>query len=647
MALRTGETYRHIDTLPREENGDVGRLQERLTQFVATRLEEPKVRASVLGILQDAQDQSLHLQNPQTGQKTPIEVSLLPIVISNETEQKLETLTQVGNLVRSATLMKINEDPDLQAFFESGVHPLTTEIMQANPYAPAKNQWRFRADTATDQTKGTMKAIENNGGEPQGDGIVSDSIRVVEKVLGVCLDIPDDQQVELSDYPDEQMMQVMVGRYQEVTGTQDLPTIGYFAWRGRSSLSQAEANYTAKRYREQYGKNSIQFDPTDIVDIKKKTSDAGKPYYVLVCETEGVDGESVQTEIDMVRRLHGEPMENIDLWQNFKDTSGQNICSDGEETIWDRFVTKMGNQMINPLNSYATDKKLDVILGNPAYLEHFGIWDKVEEIAANEEISETLALTKQTREMVKNGSIKDFMAETFPLAHMVRRTEDGLYEGDTQANDLGLSSEQIADIQNNRNNWVLKRASLVGHSGTSVHVGSNPLLHELDFEDYMILSERELEAVSGLTRREFEGRWINGGLTQIEDPKAGEKDIRAKIIEQVAQLPDTEKEALQDSAWRALIENSLNTPDSLVQQAVAQTDVPTILFEKIDGEMIPVRRDMHCDIDPQSIGPTRYTYPVIRVTSATKTNITGGYGGLGVPISEDMARSMLEYANHI
>lgn len=626
------------DRLVVREESNAAWLQNRLCHILEEKLRNPRIRTDALAILRTAQARTLHLEDQKTHIKTPIEVSLLPVVVSDETETKLDTFVQTSNLVRSAILMKMDEDPHLRAFMEAGVDPITIEIMRANPYVPAKNQWRFRADTLTDQETGTIKAIENNGGEPSGDGVISDTIRVVEQVLGLSFN---DESLSLSGHHDIQMMEVLIARYQELTGNERMPTIGYFSWEGRSALTVAEARYTAKKYKEEYGTDSTQFDPRDIVDIKKVVSETGKLYYVIVCEKQDADGgEPVRTEIEIVRRLHGEPMENLDLWREFKETYGQQLCSDGEETIWDRFTKKLGEQMVNPLNSYSTDKKLDVILGNAAFLEHFGIWEKVAEIAADDSLSDTLSLTDETRTMVRDGRIRSFIAETFPQAHMLRRRADGLYKGAVQGNDLGLSDEQIEELKQNRRRWVLKRESLAGHSGKTVFIGEDPLLHELTFDDYMGLSDRELLTLTGLTKKEFAGRW-QFGMGNPDGAEAEQRRLRAVIAHCFDQLPEEAKTALQDSAWSVLIDNSLTTPDSLIQEAVAQPDIPTIIFRTIDGKDVPVTQLMHYDLNPLSIGPTVHTHNVVRVTASPKTNILGGKGALGVPISESVARSII------
>jgi len=84
-----------------------------------------------------------------------------------------------------AILIEMEENNELRNFLEEGIDPLTKEIMAQHPISPQRAQHRWRSDAYL--TKEGPFVIENNGGEPQGDIIVSEAIRFVEQVLGICL----------------------------------------------------------------------------------------------------------------------------------------------------------------------------------------------------------------------------------------------------------------------------------------------------------------------------------------------------------------------------------------------------------------------------------------------------------------------------
>lgn len=649
MLMQETETKKIPYEIKVEQMG-ANELQKALTTLVTTRLKNQETRNQALEILDEVQQRSLHLEEPESQRREPINVSLLPIVIPKEVEDGLTVYTEATNLVRAAVLLKMEENEPLRKFLEHGVDPLAVEIMRKNPFMPEKAQWRWRSDTSTHQIEGRTMHVENNGGEPQGDGIISDSQEVVARTMEIILE---GKTPSFYAKPDEQMMKVMQARYRIATGEKGKPTIGYMAFRGRSSLSQAEANYTARKYKENGGE-SVAFDPRDIVDIVKRQGPNGNEYCVLYVEQEG----NIH-KIELVRRLHGEPMENTDLWEEFKAYSQNKLCSDREETIWERFTGKMSSQMINPLNSWATDKKLDVVMGNPQFLKHFGVWEKVKEILENPELAYKMSLSSRVRSEGVKG-LKEVLKKTVPEAYMLRRQKDGLYPDDKDCRGLCLSEEQIEAIKNDRYSWVIKRDSLGGHSGTAVHVGRAINLAELGYNDYLKLTGEQLETITGMTRKEFKDAWENNVIQQ--DSIVGRRHkktnggslqfaIRETITQLSKKLSSEELGDLRDNAWKIVVENSLDRPDCLVQKAIDQSKVPVLLFPlptgnpEVDEKRQVEYSVMNWDLDPQSISIGRQTHPVIRISSKAKTNITGGYGGLGVAVSENQARKILKQAH--
>ncbi|HUW21774.1 MAG TPA: hypothetical protein VMW41_03815 [Candidatus Bathyarchaeia archaeon] len=633
-------------------------LQSEMCRFIAHCLSDQKRREGALRILQDYQERSLFLENPTTHQVTRrINVPLVPTIIPEESERGLGLNTQATNLVRAAILMKMSKDEDLRNFFEAGVDQLTREIMRSQPFFPTKSQHRWRGDTYTDLNSGASYWMENNGGEPQGDIIVSDALRTVEEILGLCLQLSEDQRIKIAPHSDEQIMRIMITRYRLATSRKDYPIVGYLAWRERSSLSGLEANQTAQRYQGRYHQQALAFDPRDIVDIKEISLPQREPYYLVICQSTESD-EII--EVSIIRRLHGEAMENLDLWQNFKDDTDQKLCSDGKETIWQRFLKLATQQVVNPFNSYSTDKKMDVMLGNQDYLDRFGVWETVSRILAHDQLSHDLSLSRAVKDMGVEG-IKNILERCIPQANMLRRQNDGLYPGDESYRSLCLNDTEIDTIENNRQAWVLKRDSLAGHSGTSVHVGRSINLDELDYEDYIAMENDDLTTITGMSRAEFTDAWHNGvfrqdlitgrALTPGESGKSpaeiAQLVIRQGIAERSARIETDQLESLYDRVWSILIENSLNRQNCLIQEVIElDNSTTTVMFvEKPDGRHELQTVEVRFDLDPQSIG-TVYTYPVIRISppGSSKTNITGGYGGLGVPISRRMAGKILAYA---
>ena len=616
---------REIPVAERIERLSLEELQKHWSSFLRQRLADFTIQERVIKVLQDIWERRLHLRNPQSGEKKPVNISLVPVIISPEVEERIRLATAVTNLVRAAILLLMKENKNLYRFLAAGVHPLALEIMEASDFSPSKAQWRWRGDTQTSIfAPDFLKWIENNGGEPQGDGIISYAVQAMKKVLSICFNLEEDE-LRIAPYPEEQMIRVMMARYRILTGSTALPVIGYQAWKGRDSLSGVEAEYSASTYRSRFGGEGVAFSPHEIEDIIKVDGERGT-YYRLIVNTH--QGERVG--IDIIRRLLGEPFENLEEWEKFKNRASQTLCSDGEETIWERYLKMQQEQMINPLFSWPTDKKLDVIMGNPQALDYFGVWRKVEEILNDEDLCYRLSLPRAVLDLGLAG-IKSLVREAIPRAYILRRKGEGLYPEAEDKDTLCLTEEEIEQIKQNPFRYVLKRYSLVGHSGTSVHLGGEVQFWEMELEDYLALPDDSFFELTGMGKEEFRQDWERNSSA-----------LRTEIAKRVERGIITNPRELQRVVWSVLIDNSLKRYDCLVQERTPTYKTDAILYDPSERDFVAL--PLHYDLDPQSVGVGSYTWLVVRVSSFTKTNISGGYGGLGVPISTELVKRLLQIA---
>ncbi len=553
-----------------------------------------KKRAKVQALYEHFQDERLYLRDLETGEKRPIAVSCLPFIIDDLAERQIVDMVTMAGLAKYSLLLsvyglkkqffEIEANIDLQKYLEEGpfgkYDEIILEIMSSNPLDPFLQPFHWRHNTYSPlvpHLQSQCALIETNGGEPQGDVIIEAAIRFNERVLELLFDLPENS-LNFGPYPCDQTLNFMKGR------SQTLPNLGFMTWKAnRTSLSLEEANHSVQEWSNRYGGMAVTFDPREIEAITLK--DGRYTIHVLV------DGKRFQ--IDYVRRLFCEPMENVDLLHEFREK---------KPSIYYKFIGKyhgehnpegfnLASIFLNPLNSWSTDKKLDAILGNPDLRERFKVNELLEQVLAIPELVRVLNVPNKVLNPLRDDPMDistvpvtmevviEYLNQSIPAAYPLRRQKNALYNNDSSPQGC-LSEEQIYKIQHNREKWVLKNGSLIGHSGENIYVGCDFDLHE----------------------------------------------VPTVILEQGGD---------HDRIWELLIAEALHFGDSLVVKNCPGYEVPVLFPEDFQV------RQMRIDINPQVINGI-VTQMIARVSSQAKTNITGGYGGIGCLVKKSQISYLLQ-----
>jgi hypothetical protein len=656
--------YAELSTLPHSEF---------VQRFQTTMLEGVQGNLQAVGVdIQTIQDAELHLwvdPEKKGTQRRSIDASILPVIYEDEALRAAVEKAEMVALAKELVLLKIygNEalgierSQELLTYLagcgEGELPEIALEIMEANPFDPLQDTLRWRMDSShsLDDSEGPFYEVELNGGEPQGDGIIANGIQVFETEASRIMGQP----IEVSPKPNIQMMDVLVDAYRKRSGSDGTPVVGYFAWKQRNSLSPAEAEYTAHAYKELYAGDSVAFDPREIEDIFVR-EDGMTVVRVRVQREDHQDGEPHFVDVDMVRRLHGEPMENMDLWEDFRAQ---------RPDLYYKFIGKphavhnvngisLRGQMINPLNSWATHKGLAAILSDSRMRAEFGIDELMHRMNFDERLRQALAV--DTLQALQRDPDLDMDESLHQAAGRYIPWTRALIREAACPGEYGFNESQIDEIKTHREQYVVKQGSLVGHSGEGVHVGARLQLHELDLD---VLKAMDVEKLAYAL--DFDPDSTASMLETVQGDLELEQLIRKALLNWTTRMrqndydgvDESERAAVLDNAWSHLVESTLRQRDAIVMERIPFNIVNAAFVRpKVKSDMgfddgvVSVDDDDYeltvvesmVDLNPQLVDG-HYALMISRVTAASqpKTNITGGYGGLAPVLPRSEAQRLL------
>jgi|GEM_PF-2312953 len=618
--------------------------QTALIDLVQSIVQDPSQSEALEKIVNQRQQEGLLLTDLEVNTTSTIDISLVPIYVSQEKEDQLRQTISDLTHVKGAVVEAARSNQDLQEYLLEGLADISKEIHRAN-LSRLPQHLRLRYDTFTDLGGDYVRQIELNGGEPQGDVIMT---KVVEVARDICelyfknrgiSDKRIQQCFESLETPVNQCAKVAHAAYRhfrkKCPSLPEAGNCGVFAFRDPitraplSSLSNAEANQSEQYYaRSDRFSRSLAFDPFDIIDFEEHTDNFGKSFVVPIVES-GTGNE--RTSIHFIRRLHGEPMENTEVWQTLKEKRPEiyyKFIGKEHEVHNPRGLTVPSELFMNPLNSLMTDKKLDAILTDERLIERFGICGALKEsllqnqVASSKREAYSLAKEKLTR-------VQQVVSRTRAL----RGFDAGLFESDNNRQGT-LSDDEVSEIVANRAKYVVKLGTLTGHSGTGVFVGSHLDVSEVPIEALSDVSENEENRILGIAlaaKPDIADR-LESHYKQkqtLKSAAAYQQAIKG-LQETLQELNMREADvALQDIYWKGLIQYALSSEQAIIQERADSQKGPVIVASTNGGKGLQVSevKEYNLDLNPQAFFD-EMSYIVIRASSLAKANITGGYGCL-------------------
>lgn len=471
-------------------------------QLVQRALRNDEVRSRVLSHFDEAQARDLYLQNLDTSERFYLSASITPIVLPEIQEIRLREMAEVITTVKLAIVESATHNQDLFEFLLQGVDPIGREIMSAN-MGRLPDHLRTRFDTYTSLISINPLApavLELNGGEPRSD---LGSSRMNEIVIGMLYNYLCIQADKLKNaglaapsaleiiqcfpatlLPIERVIERICLVYsQQRAKFPTLPkkfNVGLLVFENPDNdaplcpISSHEARRSSAYY-EAYEnvQRAVGFNPFDIVDFESVAEGEAGAVVPLVLDEKGK-----VVRIDFIRRLHGEPMENLEVWEKLRRERPQ-IYYPFTGVSHPEFNPPEARRFIplwrwmNPLNSLMTCKRLDAILTDVNLQERFCVKEELYNyfVSRDPKIEVTECLDRVDAALILSGYY------TPKTSALVSSKSEGLYPGN---NDLRgtLTIAQIDHIRRNRNDYVVK-IDPWGFGGNGVVVGKNLELTEL------------------------------------------------------------------------------------------------------------------------------------------------------------------------
>jgi len=601
-----------IDLISSEVDSSLDQLQYGVNQIVQAVLSDPTMSEAFFKYADGVWEDELYLAWPD--RKERVAFNMIPLVTSSEKTEAAKHL--VTNLTRAkvGAVGAIAKDPKLRAFMEKGLPEITIEIMRAaladpNAVQQMLTNYRLRFDTFSPSSGGKMQQLELNGGEPQADILCTATYKLLRKMLEIYMrenNVPaEDMRAILChiELPIDQVATRLAQIYRKnrIAYGGQLPeqcNVGIFAFRdpdtgkNRNILSNTEAAQSVPYFEANQTVDKAQaFCLFDITGFREVHHESGAIHLLPILK----DG----TEVHMIRRLHGEPMENIDLWHKLRDARPEIYYK--VIGLQHKIHNPDGHAIptwmwMNPLNSWLTDKKLDALLSDPVMDERFGIRRQVKEVLAEN------GLTDDDAEEAM-AAVEGYMPET-----------------------LLVTTDRIEELSN-RPEWVIKLGTLMGHSGEGVFVGTHMPVDELP--EQMLVAALEALSQVGIDFSEYAsfaeiaGSFDNGHAEQ--------------------------EEKIRDILWQQLVVYCATTGDAIAQRrAESQYTEAVMCHSKGSGDFrVESHEGIRYDFNPQTFGDEG-VHVILRVTQAEhRTNVTGGVGGVGAIIQEDLAKIVIESTKFI
>ena len=601
---------------------------EAIHRLIQSALRDKNISARLLTRFDEAQAKDLYLQKLDSSERFFLSASVTPIVLPLVQEERLREMAHAISVTKLAIVEQAGENKDLLEFLLQGIGPIGREIMCAN-LGRLPDHLRTRFDTYTSLGSNYSPApavLELNGGEPRSD---LGSSRMNEIVVGLLLDYLRTRSLELQKSglaaPTEREIlkcfpatllpiERVIERICEVYSKQreaapQMPerfNVGLLVFENPSNdaplcpISSHEARRSSAYY-EAYENIDVAvgFNPFDIVGFESAPEGpAGAVVPIVRDET----GNPVR--VDFIRRLHGEPMENLEVWEKLKSerphiyfpfTGVSDPIHNPAEAR--RFIPTW--RWMNPLNSLLTCKRLDAIVTDPALQDRFCVRQAIFEYLSSRQgewsVSECLANAESN--LLLSGHYTPWTRA------LQGDNQAGLYPGDHDRRGT-LTQEQIEHIKSNRSEYVVKLDPW-GFGGNGVMVGNNFEIADLPDDIFA-----ELRAC--IDQGQFDDDFIPDSLNT------------------------------NDMFWSQMVDVALQRGESIVQRFVSPQPYPVTRLVTINGKSaVELQQIGDTDVCVSCIGSEMQNI-LGRASQGGRTNVTGNPSATRVTsIPRDVAERIL------
>ena len=625
----------NLPALPRLELVDsqakeatIDRSAIAIHRLVQLALRDKHISARVLERFDEAQAKDLYLQSLDSTERFFLSASVTPIVLPLVQEERLREMAHSISVSKIAIVEQAGENRDLLEFLLQGVNPIGREIMCAN-LGLLPDHLRTRFDTYTSLASDYSPApavLELNGGEPRSD---LGSSRMNEIVVGLLYDYLRTRAAELSKIgspapsefeimrcfpaallPIERVIERICQVYaaQRVIAPQlpDHFNVGLLVFENPVSdtplcpISSHEARRSSEYYQAyEMIDTAVGFNPFDIVAFEPAPEGPAGAVLPIVRDENGS-----LVRVDFIRRLHGEPMENLEVWEKLKSERPHiyypftGVSDPIHNPVEQRNFIPMWRWM-NPLNSLLTCKRLDAIVTDPELQDRFCVRAAIFDY-----------LQRRHPEWSVGDCVANAEADLLLSAHYTPWTRvlqgadrGGLYQGDSDSRGT-LTQEQIAEIKAKRAEFVVKLDPW-GFGGNGVMVGNN--FDIADLPDDIVAELRQL-----VDQGEF-------------DSDFGQDSTSAA-----------------DMFWSRMIEVALRRGGSIVQRFVSPQPYPVTRLVTINGKSaVEIQQIGDTDVCVSCIG-TEMQNILGRASQGGRTNVTGNPGATRVTsIPREVAERVL------
>ena len=642
-----------------------------IDSIIIRSLHDPELMDQLARDFGNLQSSELFLIDPKSYLRTYPDLSIRPIILAEEQENRLREMVRAIGLAKIALVNSASHNAEMRDLLLEGVDPIMREVFAAN-LGPLPHHLRIRFDTHSSFAPGSIKQIELNGSEPQGDAVTTATLslfkRLVSRFFEKLSANPEDIDYCFAEYklPVYEIGRTIVDVFHShQTSHVDLPSqfnLGILAWRHPqtrkplSNISNTEASQTARYLRNVPDINEIvPFDPYDIVGFKLID---GQNHHIPIIRVKGESGEQDrEIPIHFIRRLHGSLSGKADTWGRLKDERPEifyNFAGVQHETFNPEGRSIPMWMWMNPLNPFPTDKILDALLTDPILIRRFRVKSAIDEELRRVNPSLSDREVKEQRDLVLARC-----TEHIPATRILKRRAQGqLYSLDSSG--VGtLTDEAIDYIVGNRGKFVLKIDTLGGFSGKGIFVGRNYPLHEVPKEVLSMVPRHEskqimaliADAVAELVSDETLTRLQKGTLANFFHGDSWRREdvttelagcaTLAQVISKIeGENPLSNLTYVRETLWRYLIEYGLAYPKTIIQEFTSpeRFDVIRLTYSDATGIVEPNQKSSHIvDVNPVATG-TELSGLHSRGSVLSKTNITGGYGSRMIALPFEVAR---------
>lgn len=670
-------------------------IQQQLTLVVMRSLFTRSISDYLCEEFGNVQRKDLFIIDPVTSERSYIDASIVPLVLSASQERKLRNSVSAIMKAKVALIESSHENDDLKAFLFDGVPQICTEIV-SNSLATLPDHIRGRIDTMTNPERGNVNVLETNANEPQGDTSLSTISRAIHAHLRRYLSHIGANEEEISECFEglelpacqvaKKIVTVLKEKKSQYPTMPDEFNIGILAMKDPvtrkpiGKVSNVEADNIVPYFESIEGiKKALSFDVFDICGFLSLDDKSHIP--IVKCRSEE---KEEKFPLHFIRRMQGALFSNSRVWEVLKKERPEiyyNFIGKQDETYNPNGKRIPAWMWMNPLNPFLTDKKLDAILSDIRLRERFNVERALSTYLAKRKEADSQEPQSPDTLLEASKIIKECersIAGTRMLSVYETKADDGsfqrgLYNGDS--NSLGVISDaELEEIKRNRRKYVVKTNTLFGHSGSGVYIGKGLALDEIPAKVIKSLEDNELERIKKLLEIELYRTGLSTMLSEenqrnfknflLSDPESvfEHSDLTDELLNFRAKrkrslnttfafvvktfVRDTRViNELQDILWPLLVNYARSHTSAIVQQLVPQQSARLVRIglsgnEDKDEVTLHEPAEYFLDINPQTLG-SEVSFFHGRGSLNQKSNITGGYGFRVLIFPEENAKRIV------